>query len=194
MNSSIFHSQPDGDKGTHEVQSTTSKLLRGTDAVPPPQYVEAHLKIWHLQCNMLGCLVDGTNDSPIPSVWCSKYYIFIISCKILCKNHFNLFLLSFYNFTKMKIKRFECPKSVRNYGKKVMNSCLWALICRNFLLFTNLSKNLNEYSTYYSTAVWKNLSILLSNCEQKILNLKIIKLVSTYCTVGLEGCAPHSGR
>ena len=43
MNSSIFHSQPDGDKGTHEVQSTTSKLLRGTDAAPPPQYVEAQL-------------------------------------------------------------------------------------------------------------------------------------------------------
>ena len=29
VNSSIFPSQRDGDKGTHEVQSTTSKLLRG---------------------------------------------------------------------------------------------------------------------------------------------------------------------
>ena len=51
-----------------------------------------------------------------PSVWCSKYYFFfIISCKILCKNRFNLF---FYNFTKMKVKSFECPKSIRNYEKK----------------------------------------------------------------------------
>ena len=34
-------------------------------------------------------------------------FFFIISCKILCKNPFNLFI--FYNFTK--IKSFECPKS-----------------------------------------------------------------------------------
>ena len=50
-----------------------------------------------------------------PSVWCSKYYFFfIISCKILCKNCFNLFS---YNFTKIKIKSFEGPKSIRNYKK-----------------------------------------------------------------------------
>ena len=33
-----------------------------------------------------------------PSVWCSKYYVF-------------------YNFTKIKIKSFELPKSIRNYEK-----------------------------------------------------------------------------
>ena len=26
----------------------------------------------------------------------------------------------FYNFTKIKIKNFECPKSIRNYEKKIM--------------------------------------------------------------------------
>ena len=35
--------------------------------------------------------------------------IFIISCKILCKNPFNLI---FYNFTKIKIQSFKCPKSM----------------------------------------------------------------------------------
>ena len=44
-------------------------------------------------------------------------FVFIISCKILCKNPFNLF---FYNFTKIKIKSFECPKSIRNYEKIII--------------------------------------------------------------------------
>ena len=43
-------------------------------------------------------LVDQVSD--VPSI--------IISCKILCKKPFNLF---FYNFTKIKIPSFECPKS-----------------------------------------------------------------------------------
>ena len=50
-----------------------------------------------------------------PSVWCSKcYFFFIISCQFFCKNHFNLFSY----LIKMKIKSFECPKSIRNYEKK----------------------------------------------------------------------------
>ena len=45
-----------------------------------------------------------------PSIWCSKYYylFFIKSCKIHCKNPFNIFL---YKITKMKIKSFGCTKS-----------------------------------------------------------------------------------
>ena len=35
------------------------------------------------------------------------------SFKILCKNPFNLFSF-FYEITKIKIKSFECPKSVKN--------------------------------------------------------------------------------
>ena len=52
-----------------------------------------------------------------PSVWCSKYYYrFIKSYKILCKNPLNLF---FYVIAKMKIKIFECPKSIKStdYGR-----------------------------------------------------------------------------
>ena len=49
-----------------------------------------------------------------PSVW-YYYYFFIKSCKILWKNHLNLFS---YKITKMKINSFECSKSIRNYEKK----------------------------------------------------------------------------
>ena len=41
----------------------------------------------------------------------------MISCKILCKNRFNLFSHFLYNFTKIEIKSFECHKSMRNYKK-----------------------------------------------------------------------------
>ena len=62
-----------------------------------------------------------------PSVWCSKYYyFFIISCTILCKKPFNIF---FYNFAKIKNKSFECPKSIRNYEKKIIlgKSDAWSM-------------------------------------------------------------------
>ena len=50
-----------------------------------------------------------------PSVWCSKYYNFLQNSlqKLFQFNfHFS------YKFTKIKIKSFECPKSMRNYKKK----------------------------------------------------------------------------
>ena len=60
-----------------------------------------------------------------PRVWSSKYHIFfIISCKICCKNGFNL------KFTKIRIKGFECPKSIGNYKKKIIlgTSDAWSTI------------------------------------------------------------------
>ena len=56
-----------------------------------------------------------------PSIWCSKYYLFFtISCKILCKNSFNLIFNFFNKFTKIKIKSCKCRKSIRYYIKKIM--------------------------------------------------------------------------
>ena len=53
-----------------------------------------YVKSDNLQYNTLGGLVDGTIVSF--SMCCSKYYFFfIISCKILCKNPFNLFISIF---------------------------------------------------------------------------------------------------
>ena len=52
-------------------------------------------------------------------------FFFIISCKILCKNCFNLFS---YNFTKIKIKSFECPKSIRIMKKIILGiSDAWSM-------------------------------------------------------------------
>ena len=84
--------------------------------------VEFILKSYNLQCNtpaLVAGLLGGWNDclsdqpSDVPGI-----IFFIISNKILCKNIFNLFILFFYNSTKIEIKSFECPKSVRNYEKK----------------------------------------------------------------------------
>ena len=36
-----------------------------------------------------------------PSVWCSKYFFFLISCKILCRNSFNLSSYFFYKIKKI---------------------------------------------------------------------------------------------
>ena len=69
-----------------------------------------YLKSDNLQYNTLGCWVAGTNDSSTKRLIFQVLFFFIISCKILCKNHFNLF----YNFIKVKIKSFECPNFMRN--------------------------------------------------------------------------------
>ena len=41
----------------------------------------------------------------------------MIACKILCKNPFNSFSYFFYKITKIKIKSFECPKSIKSIKK-----------------------------------------------------------------------------
>ena len=68
----------------------------------------------NLQYNSLGRwdeqLIDQASD--VPSI-----IFFRISCKNLCKNHFNLFSYFFITLQKIKIKSFECPKSIRNYEK-----------------------------------------------------------------------------
>ena len=57
----------------------------------------------------------GTNDF---STKCLMFHAGIIFFFIIsCKNCFNLFHYFFYKFIKIKIKNFECPKSIRNYKK-----------------------------------------------------------------------------
>ena len=66
-----------------------------------------NLKFDNLQYNMLVRWVPGTNDWSTKCLMFQVLSFFIISCKILCKNPFNFF----YNFKKIKIKSFVCPKS-----------------------------------------------------------------------------------
>ena len=65
------------------------------------------------------CWVAWTNESSTKRLMFQVLSFFMISCKILCKNPFNLFSYLFYRITE--IKSFEspnCPKSIRNYEKK----------------------------------------------------------------------------
>ena len=104
-----------------------------------------------------------------PRVWCSKYYFFlIISCKILCKNRFNLFSYFFYNFTKIKIKSFECPKSIRNYEKKILlgTSDAWLMSClsqRPSVLYWRLSYLWTHPTMFYGHASEKTRWIQLNS-------------------------------
>ena len=65
-------------------------------------------------CNTLGCLDDGTNESSSKRLIFQIFFFSMISCKILCKNPFNLFFHFFYIITKIKIKSFECTKSIKS--------------------------------------------------------------------------------
>ena len=78
-------------------------------------FVSVYLKSVNLQYNTLVCWADGTNDSWTKLLMFQVLFFFIKSCKILCKNPFNLFLLLFYKITKMKIKSFECPNSLSKW-------------------------------------------------------------------------------
>ena len=88
------------------------------DAAARGHHHHTGLKSDNLQYNTLVRWADGTNDSSTKRLMFQVLFFFIKSCKILCKNPFNLFFLFFYKITKMKIKSFECPKSIRNYEKK----------------------------------------------------------------------------
>ena len=68
-------------------------------------------------------------SSDVPSI----IFFFIISCKILCKNCSKLF----HYFLIIKIKSFECPKSIRNYEKK----CLEHQTLGRWLSWTNEPPN-----------------------------------------------------
>ena len=78
------------------------------------------MKSINLQYNStLVCWFTGTNDLLTKRLMFQVLFFFIKSCKIVCKNPFHLFLYFKKKITKLKIKSFECPKSIRNH-KKIM--------------------------------------------------------------------------
>ena len=142
---------------------------------------------------MLGCWVTGMNDS-WPSVWCSKYYFFfIISCKILCKNPFKLFIFIFYKITKLKIRSFECPKSIRNYEKKktwnvnhlvddsfVPSAQQTSILYSRLTEFISMYNNVNMYNDIYIS--WWLYFILQQRLTAELAKTKAdIAKKSSYC-------------
>ena len=56
-----------------------------------------------------------------PSIWCSMYFFFFHNfLQISLQKSFE-FIIFFYNFLKIKMKSFECPKSIKNHKKN--NAC-----------------------------------------------------------------------
>ena len=62
---------------------------------------------------MLGRWADGTNESSTKHLMFQVLFFFMISCRILCKNTFNLFVYFLKKNTEIKVKSFECPKSIK---------------------------------------------------------------------------------
>ena len=77
----------------------------------------------NLQNNILGCLDDGTNESPTKCLMFQVLFFFTISCKILCKTGFKYFLILLQTY-KIKTKSFKSPKSTRNYEKNAADTDL----------------------------------------------------------------------
>ena len=71
------------------------------------------MKFVNLQYNKLVTWDPGTKDSLTKRLMLQALFFFTISCKTLSKNCFNLF----FHFLIVKIKNFECSKSIRNNEK-----------------------------------------------------------------------------
>ena len=132
--------------------------------------------IFNIICWLAGSMGQTTHQ---PSVWCSKYYLFfIISFKILCKNC-SIYLLIFYKFTKIRIKSFECPMSIKYYEKidawnirRLVDKLFVTSTQRTSVLYCRLS----DFSWWRCTA-WKiETSKRYFNFEIKHYKVKFISL------------------
>ena len=90
---------------------------------------ENHSKIRQSKINSSSVAGPMGQMNRRPSVWCSKYYFFMISCKILCKKAFNSFYYFFYKITKIKLMSFEYSKSIKSVKRIILGtSDTWSTI------------------------------------------------------------------
>ena len=88
--------------------------------------VSSHLKSDNVQYNTLGRwdkrLIDQASD--VPSI--IFFHNFLQNS---LQKSFQFIFLFFCNSTEMKIKSFECPKSIKSYEKKIMlgTSDAWSM-------------------------------------------------------------------
>ena len=75
---------------TNAMMSLTSRFYYNGRS-PPNSMVMEVLKSVNLEYNTLSWWVDEPNDSATKHLMFQVLFFFIISCKILCKNRFNLF-------------------------------------------------------------------------------------------------------
>ena len=74
------------------------------------------------QYNRLVHWADGKNDSSTKRLMFQVLFFFHKILQNSLQKPFQLFFLFFYKITEMKIKSFECPKSIRNYEKKILGT------------------------------------------------------------------------
>ena len=92
---------------------TNTELSFYSDQLP-------NIKSNNVQYNMRGHWVAGTNDS---SINCLMFQVLFFSHDFLqnsLQKSFQFIFYFFYDFTKMNIKSFGYPKSIRNYEKEIM--------------------------------------------------------------------------
>ena len=62
--------------------------------------------------------VAGTNDSSTKSLMFQVLFFFYNFLQKSLQKSFQFIFLFFYNFSKIKVKSFDCPKYIKNYEKK----------------------------------------------------------------------------
>ena len=76
----------------------------------------------------MGRRVDGTIVSLTKHLIFQVLFLFLNFLQNSLQKLFQFIFLFFYNFTKIKINSFECPKSIRNYEKIMLGtSDAWSL-------------------------------------------------------------------
>ena len=86
----IFFNRKIGSKLIHHI-SKEKPLAKFLTFLTALDYEFNQLKSVNLQYNMLGCLEDATNQWSTKRLMFQVSFFFMISCKILSKNPFNLF-------------------------------------------------------------------------------------------------------
>ena len=77
-----------------------------------------YLKSINLQLNTLGCLDDGANESSTKRLMFQVLYFFHDFLQNAMQKILSIhFLIFFYKITKIKIKSFDCPTSIKSIKK-----------------------------------------------------------------------------
>ena len=79
--------------------------------------VKGNDKSVNLQYNMMGRLDDGTNESLIKRLMFQVLFFFHDFLQNSLQRSFQFTSLFFYIIRKIKIKSFECPKSIKSIRK-----------------------------------------------------------------------------
>ena len=110
----------------HIIKIMVRRMMRFTQTFSEEK-IAVHLQCSiqesdNLQYNTLFCWFAGTNESFTMCLVFQVLFIFHNFLQNYLQKSFQFIFLSFHKFTKMKIKSFECPKSITNYKKTMLRT------------------------------------------------------------------------